>query len=175
MEQVITLDNIVIRNELQPGDLGYIIYLHGALYHQEYNYGISFEAYVALGLSEAYQQYNAMKDKFWICEHQNKIIGFLCLVDRGAAAQLRYFLLLPKYRGIGLGNKLLQLFMICVQERNYKSVYLWTTEEQSAAAHLYKKYGFTLTEEKETATFGKLLKEQRYDCSLATTEIDFTQ
>jgi peptidyl-dipeptidase Dcp len=45
----------------------------------------------------------------------------------------------------------------------YKSSYLWTTNEQHAAASLYKHYGFVLTEEKESTAFGKKLKEQRYD------------
>jgi len=52
----------------------------------------------------------------------------------------------------------------------YASCYLWTTNEQEAAAALYKRYGFILTDEKESTAFGKLLKEQRYElivCSKA--------
>ena len=45
----------------------------------------------------------------------------------------------------------------------YTSSYLWTTKELHAAAHLYKKFGFRLTEEKESTAFGKPVIEQRYD------------
>jgi len=54
-----TLDEITIRTNLQPGDLGYVIHRHGKLYHEEYNYGVSFEAYVAAGMYEFYKNFNA--------------------------------------------------------------------------------------------------------------------
>ncbi len=44
------LDDIHIRTELKPGDMGVVIYLHGKLYSMEYQYGVVFEAYVAEGL-----------------------------------------------------------------------------------------------------------------------------
>lgn len=34
------LSAIVIRTDLRPGDIGYIIYLHGRLYKEECDYGI---------------------------------------------------------------------------------------------------------------------------------------
>lgn len=163
MNKKITLDDVSIRTNLQPGDIGYIIHLHGRLYKKEYNYGIDFEAYVAEGLAEFYQQYDPQKDRVWICEHGDKIIGFLLLMHRGETAQLRYFILEEGYRGIGLGNKLMSLYMDFLHTHRYKSSYLWTTHELFAAAHLYKKHGFVLTEEKDSTSFGKPLKEQRYD------------
>jgi peptidyl-dipeptidase Dcp len=78
-------------------------------------------------------------------------------------AQLRYFLIDPEYRGIGLGKRLMDLYMDSLHECGYKSSYLWTTNELDAATSLYKRYGFVLTEEKESIAFGKMLKEQRYD------------
>jgi N-acetylglutamate synthase-like GNAT family acetyltransferase len=163
MKDKITLDQINIRTTLQPGDIGYIAHLHGKLYKKEYDYGVAFEAYVAQGLAEFYQQYDQTKDCVWICEHNNLIVGFMLLMHRSEAAQLRYFILEERYRGIGLGNKLMKLYMEFMKEVGYKSSYLWTTHELSAAAHLYKKFGFVLTEEKDSTAFGKPLKEQRYD------------
>jgi peptidyl-dipeptidase Dcp len=95
------------------------------------------------------------------------MIGFLLLMDRGKAAQLRYFLIEPEYRGIGLGAKLLNLYMDFLRECRYKESYLWTTHELSAAAVLYKRHGFKLTEEKESTAFGKPLREQRYDLAVS--------
>jgi N-acetylglutamate synthase-like GNAT family acetyltransferase len=163
MKNNISLDNISIRTELRPGDLGYVIHLHGDLYKKEYDYGIQFEAYVAKGLCEFWDQYDPERNRVWICEHDGKIVGFLLLMDRGEAAQLRYFLIRPEYRGIGLGSKLMRLYMEFMQKCGYRESYLWTTHELSTAAYLYKRVGFQLTEQKESTAFGKPLKEQRYD------------
>ncbi len=163
MNKKLKPDDVTIRTELLAGDIGYVTYMHGYLYRKEYNYGIEFETYVAAGLNEFYRNYDSNKDRVWVCEHNNKIVGFLLLMHRGKAAQLRYFILEPAYRGIGLGNKLMELFLDFLKECNYESAYLWTTKELYAAAHLYTKYGFKLTEEKESEDFGKSVAEQRYD------------
>ena len=162
-----SLDDISIRTDLRPGDLGYVTYMHGALYHREYNYGLQFENYVSKGLCEFYEKYNPERSRIWACEHNEQMIGFLLLMDRGHAAQLRYFLIEPEYRGIGLGSKLMNLYMDFLRECGYKESYLWTTHELSTAASLYKRHGFQLTEEKESTVFGKPLREQRYDWVLA--------
>ena len=39
----ISIEDMRIRNELVPGDLGYIVHMHGFLCGNEYNYGIQFE------------------------------------------------------------------------------------------------------------------------------------
>ena len=167
MNNPIKLDEVVIRTELQPGDIGYVTHLHGALYQKEYGYGVSFEAYVAQGFYEFYANYNPQKDRVWIAEHNQKMVGFVLLMHRADdTAQLRYLILVPEYRGIGLGNKLTGLFSKHLEENGYKSAYLWTTNELGTAAHIYKKMGFTLTEEVESTAFGKPLKEQRYDLTL---------
>lgn len=159
-----TQQNIHIRTELEPGDLGYIIHLHGRLYKAEQNFGIGFETYVAQGLAEFYQQFDAQKDRVWIAEAEGKIIGFLALVHRPEqTAQLRYFLLLPEYRGQGLGKSLMDSFMSWAREAGYRHLYLWTTNEQETAIALYQRHGFQLTEEKVTETFGKQLSEQKYE------------
>jgi len=125
MGTTICLDDIVIRTELKPGDIGYVIHLHGRLYREEYNYGIAFEAYVAQGMYEFYEQYDPEKDGVWICEHGDKIVGFLLLMHReDNMAQLRYFILEPAYRGIGLGKKLMELYMEHFKRAGYRGSYL---------------------------------------------------
>jgi peptidyl-dipeptidase Dcp len=164
MGTTICLDDIVIRTELRPGDIGYVIHLHGRLYKEEYNYGIAFEAYVAQGMYEFYQQYDPARDRVWICEHRNKIVGFLLLMHRdGNVAQLRYFILEPEYRGIGLGKKLMELYMEHFKSAGYQGSYLWTTHELSTAASLYQRHGFVRTEEKASEAFGKSLYEVKYE------------
>jgi len=159
----IRLADISIRRTLQPGDLGYIAYIHGMLYARECGYGIDFEAYVLEGLGEFARQYNPEKDGVWICEHENKIVGFLVAFHRNDSIQFRYFIFLPEYRGIGLGKHLVEEFLAFMDERGCKNAYLWTTTEQQAAISLYTRYGFTLTGEKSSSAFGKPVTERRYD------------
>jgi len=146
----ISLEDISIRTELRPGDMGYATYMHGVLYHKEYHYSLQFESYVAKGLCEFYEKYEPKRNRIWACEHDNRMIGFLLLMDRGETAQLRYFLIEPEYRGIGLGSKLLNLYMDFLRDCRYKGSYLWTTHELTTAAALYKRLGYQLTEEKES-------------------------
>jgi ribosomal protein S18 acetylase RimI-like enzyme len=167
MKAKFTDQNISIRTELKSGDLGFVIYRHGKLYRAENGYGIEFEAYVAGGLAEFYKLYDPEKDRVWVCEDGDQMIGFLLVMHRDQiTAQFRYFYLEPEYRGIGLGSKLMQLFMDFVKEKGYRQTYLWTTNEQVTATKLYEKYGFKLTEEKESKAFGKPLIEQRFDLKL---------
>lgn len=165
-DKIPLLNSIQIRHDLRPGDIGLVLHMHGKIYFEENGYGKSFERYVAESLLEFYENYNPQKDRVWICEHSGQIIGTLFLVNRGDAAQLRYFLLGSGYRGIGLGSKLMNEFMESLHSLGYSSCYLWTTEEQTGAIHLYKKHGFVLTVEKESDAFGKRLVELKYELEL---------
>jgi len=166
MNNQITLNHIPIRTELRAGDVGAIMSMHGRLYYKEYGYSRPFEHYVAQSLAEFLERYEPMRNRIWVCEHEDRMVGSLVLMDRGDAAQLRYFLLEPEYRGFGLGSKLLDLFMEFMRGCRYQSSYLWTTEQQLTAAKLYMRYGYRLTEEKPSTAFGVPLIEQRYDMTL---------
>jgi N-acetylglutamate synthase-like GNAT family acetyltransferase len=159
----ISLKDITIRTTLEPGDLGFITHLHGRLYHREYGFGVEFESYVAKGLSEFYERFDSTTNRFWICEHDSKIVGCIALMNRGQEAQLRYFLILPEYRGIGLGKKMMTLYMDFLHKCNYRKSFLLTTDELHAAASLYEAHGFRLTEQNETTGFGKRLIENKYE------------
>ena len=158
------LADIDIRTDLRLGDIGGIIQMHATLYGTEYGYGIQFETYVALGLHEFFAAYDTGRDRVWICEHGDRMVGSMLLMHRGSdTAQLRYFLIRPEYRGIGLGKRLMDLWMQSLRERGYRSAYLWTVDELPVATALYRRYGFTLIDEKPSTAFGKALREQRYD------------
>lgn len=159
---------VTIRDELEPGDLGYVMYLHGLYYRPRFGYGTGFEGYVALAIHDFYRGYDPARDRVWICEHGERIVGSLVLMHQGEdVAQLRLFLLLPDYQGLGLGREMMRRFLACARQRGYRSIFLWTTEEQAAAVALYRKLGFVLTEEKYSTVFGKPLREQRFELTLA--------
>lgn len=158
----IRLEDITIRTDLHARDISRVIQLHGSLYQQEYGYGLAFESYVSAGLYEFLQHYDPDRSRLWLCEHAGSLVGCLCLMDRGDSAQLRFFLIHPRCRGLGLGRQLLDECFAFMQACGYSSAYLWTTHELTAAARLYAAYGFQITEEKASTSFGKTVVEQKY-------------
>ena len=46
-----------------------------------------------------------------------------------------------------------------------RRAYLWTTDDLAAAASLYTRHGFELTESVPSTRFGKPLVEQKYEFS----------
>ncbi len=160
------MKNLTIRTELKPGDIGQIIHLHGKIYGEEYGYGMGFEGYVAESMGEFCKIFEPDKGGVWVCEDGDRMVGFLALVNRDRSAQLRYFVLEKEYRGKGLGKQLMDRFMDRVSNLNYKHIYLLTSNDLPAAAALYRRYGFALTSEESSDTFGKPVILQRYDLHL---------
>jgi GNAT superfamily N-acetyltransferase len=156
-----------IRHDLKPGDLGYLVYLHGILYAKEYGYDQTFEAYVARGLAEFIQSFSPDEDRIWLAETEGRIIGSIAIVGHSReAAQLRWFLVHPEYRGLGLGKEFLKKALRFCKQRKYETIFLWTTSELTEAGHLYTRFGFNKTEEKTHLIWGKRVTEERCDLHL---------
>lgn len=154
------MSEIIIRNELLPGDLGQITALHGKIYQEEHGFGLGFEAYVMESLLEFYAQYDPDRDRVWIAEVDQSMVGFLLLMHRpDHQAQLRYFILEKKYRGKGLGRKLIGEWMEFYRKMGYQGAYLYTTTGLDSAVHLYESFGFRKVSEKKSIDFGVPLTE----------------
>lgn len=161
------LDQVEIRTDLCPGDLGDIISLHGQLYAKEYGYDIRFEQYVVETVNDFMQQFNARRDRVFLATCQNRLAGVVAIQHRGnGQAQLRWFLIRPEFRGIGLGKSLMQQAMEFCRAQRFKKVYLLTTEQQVTAAALYQKWGFVKKESTSAKLWGHDLFEERYELEL---------
>ena len=156
-----------IRTTLEPGDIGYVISLHGSLYAREFGLDHTFEADVAKGLGEFAKGYDSSKDLFAVAEIDGRIVGSIVIAaESDQLAKLRYFLVHPDARGHGLGRRLMQQALDFCRERGFRTVWLWTISELKTAAHLYREAGFEITEEKTHEIWGKIRTEQRYDLTL---------
>lgn len=162
----ITPDDIELRTEIKSGDAGYITYLHGQLYKEEYGYSTTFEAYVAQSFYDFLLHYNQQKDRLWCAEHNGKIIGCIGVAAHGERAQLRWFLVDSLYRHIGLGKKLLHAAINFAKERGYKSIYLDTTSDLEKAIGLYTAAGFKKTGEKPNNSWREGVTELEYAMDL---------
>ena len=155
-----------VRHDLRPGDIGYLVYLHGILYAQEYGFDSTFEAYVAGPLFE-FAKSHTDRERLWIVEKDGRIAGSVAIVKSSEReAQLRWLLLHPDIRGYGIGRTLLEEAVKFCKDCGYSSVFLWTVSTLTAAAKLYKSVGFCLTEEKTHELWGTVVTEQRYDLEL---------
>lgn len=157
---------ITIRHNFKPGDVGYLTYLHGVLYAQEYGWDHTFEAYVACPLSEFAKSSNE-RERIWIVETNEVIVGSVAIVEASnTEAQLRWLLLQPDLRGQGIGRYLVNDTIHFCREMGYSSIYLWTVSLLTAATSLYKSLGFQITQEKTHPIWGAVLTEQRYNLEL---------
>ena len=159
------LKRITIRTELFPGDIGTVIKLHGEVYRNEFNFEEGFEFYVARALGEMYSD-DFSRHRFWIAEDDQRIVGFIALMHRSEAAQLRFFIVHRDYRGIGLGKHLFNHFLDYLHNNDYRKCYLWSTDCLPAAISLYESQGFKLVEKREDTSFGSPLVELKYELKL---------
>ena len=159
--------SITIRTGLKPGDLGYITHLHGRVYQEEYGFDTTFEPYVARPLSDFSLAEDKSRQRIWIVESDDKIVGCIAIVDAGDnEAQLRWLLLTKETRGKGLGKRLMREAVGFCREVGYDNVFLWTIDALHAAGSLYLRNGFKVTEEKRHVMWGVMVNEQRYDLGL---------
>jgi GNAT superfamily N-acetyltransferase len=159
--------SITIRNELKPGDLGYITYLHGKIYAEEYGFDTTFEPYVARPLSDFSLAEDKTRQRIWIVEMDGQIVGSIAIVDaENNEAQLRWLLLTSETRGKGLGKRLVVEAVDFCREKGYGNVYLWTIDVLHTARTLYERNGFVLTEEISHEMWGVEVNEQRFELRL---------
>ncbi len=158
---------VTLRHELRPGDIGHVVQRHGLIYARECGWDHTFEAYVARPIAEFALRNDAERERMWLAEIAGRTVGSIGIVSGEAdAAQLRWFLVEPDARGLGVGRRLVDEALGFCRATGRSHVYLWTVAGLDAAAHLYTRTGFRLTESVPGHRFGADLVEQRYDLEL---------
>jgi DNA-binding MarR family transcriptional regulator/GNAT superfamily N-acetyltransferase len=155
----------------RPGDLGWVVERHGALYHQEYGWNEEFEALVAKITAEFIANLDATRERCWIAtDATGRRLGCIFLVAGGAgAAKLRLLLVDPQARGLGLGRRLVGECVRFARAAGYERIVLWTQENLSAARHLYQQAGFELRASEPHRSFGRDLIGETWQLMLART------
>jgi len=158
--------SISVRNEMRPGDVGYITYLHAILYTPDQGWDHTFDSYVAIPLAE-FALRKSPRERIWIVENEGRIAGSVAVVRSSEReAQLRWLLLSPDLRGRGLGRRLVEEAVAFCREAGYSSVFLWTVDTLPVAGRLYRSAGFREMEKVTHELWGSVVTEVKYEMEL---------
>ncbi len=163
-----SVDGSVVRLRThRPGDLGWIVHRHGALYAQEYGYDERFEAIVARVAGDFLTNFDPTRERCWLADRNGEILGSVMLVKKSpTVAKLRLLYLEPHARGLGLGRRLVQECIDFARSAGYRRITLWTQSSLTAARHIYEKTGFRMTGSKVHADFGPREAAETWDLDL---------
>jgi DNA-binding MarR family transcriptional regulator/ribosomal protein S18 acetylase RimI-like enzyme len=153
--------------EPRPGDMGWVVQSHGALYASEYGFDSGFEALVAEIVAKYMTTYDGSRERCWIADIDGRPVGSVFMVKGGDdLAKLRLLLLDPAARGQGLGQRLVAECVSFASACGYRRMTLWTQSILVAARGIYQSAGFELVATEPHRSFGQNLIGETWERDL---------
>lgn len=159
--------HLEIRN-FRPEDIAYVIDRQLSLYAAERQFTTeAWKTYLTQGVRAFADHFDPEKDAMLILECDGAPAGCIAVAHSpDGNAQLRYFFLEPELRGMGAGNKLVNLALDLCREKRYRQAFLWTVSAQTSARALYAKAGFSIEETEENTAWGVPVVEEKWVMTL---------
>jgi DNA-binding MarR family transcriptional regulator len=148
----------VVLRDPEPGELGWIVARHGALYAAEFGWGLGFEALCAQVIADyaAAAAAGTPGHRAWIATAGGAPAGCVLSVrgNEPGDAKLRLLLVEPWARGLGVGGALIDAVIAAARDAEDRRVVLWTNSPLTGARRLYERRGFRLIAEEPHADWG---------------------
>jgi DNA-binding MarR family transcriptional regulator/GNAT superfamily N-acetyltransferase len=160
-----------ILREPRPGDMGWVVQSHGALYAGEYGFDSSFEGLVAEIAAKYLASFDGSRERCWIAEMDGvqgrTQVGSVFLVRHSDdVAKLRLLLVDPAGRGQRLGQRLVAECITFARQCGYRKITLWTQSILVAARKIYQDAGFISVATEPHRSFGQSLIGETWEMEL---------
>ena len=147
----------------QPGDMGWVVQRHGALYAEQFGWDEAFEALVARLVADYVDDRDAGREAAWIAEVDGTPAGCaFCVRKDDRTARLRMLLVEPWARRLGSDPAWWRRCSGSPRRAGYSDITLWTNDVLVDARRIYQRAGFTLHDGARHHNFGKDLVEQNW-------------
>jgi DNA-binding MarR family transcriptional regulator/ribosomal protein S18 acetylase RimI-like enzyme len=138
----------------EPGDHGWVLERHAAVYSQERGWGASFEAHCGQVIVDFLSRDDRERERCWIGELDGVRCGSIyCTRRTDDVAQVRLLLVDPWARGCGAGAALADACVEFASEAGYRQIMLSTNSSLTSARRIYEALGFEFRAEQPEDIF----------------------
>lgn len=142
--------DVRLRSDWRPEDVHLVVDLHARGYAGEGSrFAVGFADYVRKTVEEAGLSDTSRASRVWFAERGGEALGCAAMIDRGSRGQLRWVVLVPEARGLGLGKALFEAAMAHAAAQGWPEVYLETTDGLGPSMQLYLANGFSVVSDEE--------------------------
>ncbi|NKB32117.1 MAG: GNAT family N-acetyltransferase [Pseudomonadales bacterium] len=154
-----------IRDQL-PGDLGWIISVHGEVYTREFGFDASFETNIA---DKIVKYFSGTDDfnKVWIADVEGNRAGSVAVRALPEnVGFVNFVVVLDAYRGKGIANSLMDKVIEHGKAYGKEKLRLETFSCLVSAREMYKKLGFEIVEANELDLFSRTMVQEFWELPL---------
>nr|WP_315217340.1 GNAT family N-acetyltransferase [uncultured Duganella sp.] len=152
----------------RPGDMAWITRRHGAAYAAAQGWDASFETLVGVICADFERHFDPALEHCWIAEMGGERVGSVAVARGGeeGVAKLRLLLVEDAARGAGLGSRLVDECHRFARAAGYRTMRLWTTDQQKEARQIYVAKGYVLVAREPVHAFGHDMVNETWELTL---------